>query len=318
MAPTLYAARLESQTDDQWRRRTVMADSAAEARKLIEQREDNRAAYSIADRKPLRQVTTRRHADGVHATVNMDAFATPPEAGEPVGGRELLTFVEQDHHVDGDGKVYGPRLNLKAHLQAHYQSEPYKIVSLEPILPNTQQLIQGLVQLHQNQNEKAWQKTLDEMREAGIPLNAVTGSLFGLTAQGMIDGSTAIAWASATIKTSLHTVTYVPNQDTNHFFSDVTNEIGATGTYVAGGLTLGTKTSAYDTATDQIRLDAADFSATGTTTTARRAVVWDDTAGASTTDPAMGWVDFGADVSTTNGTFSIVWDPTGLIVYDVT
>lgn len=318
MAPTLYTARLESQTDDQWRRRTVLADSPKAARELLERRENNRAAYNIADRKPLRQIVTRRHADGVHATVNLDAFATPPEAGEPVSGRELLAFVEQDHYVDGDGKVYGPRQNVKAHLQAHYQSEPYKIVSLDPVYPNTQQLISGLAQLHQLQNEKAWQQTLDAMREAGIPLNAVTGSLFGLTAQKMIDGSTAIAWVSATIKTSLHTVTYVPNQDTNHFFSDTSNEVTGTG-YTAGGTTLTTTGgSSYDTATDQIRLDGTDASWASSTITARRAVVWNDTAGASTTDPVIGWVDFGADVSTTNGTFSIVWDATGIVVYDVT
>jgi hypothetical protein len=182
MAPMLYSARLESQTDEQWRRRTVLADSAGEARKLMERREDNRAAYSITARRSLRQIETRRHADGVHALVNLDPFATPEGAAE-VSGRELLS---------------------------------------------------------------------------------------------------------------------------------------ATGTYVAGGLTLGSKASTYDTATDQVRLDGADFSATGTTTTARRAVVWNDTAGASTTDPVIGWVDFGADVSTTNGTFSIVWDATGIVVYDVT
>lgn len=318
MAPTLYTARLDSQTDDQWRRRTVLANSKEEARKLLEDRENTRAAYSISDRKPLRQIVTRRHADGVHATVNLDTFATPPEAGDAVvSGRELLAFVEQDHYVDGNGKVYGPRLNVKAHLQAHYQSEPYKIVSLEPILPSGRQLVEGLVQLHQN--KAAWAKALDAMREAGIPINAVTGSLFGLTSQAMIDGSTPIVWSSATIRTSLHTVTYVPNQDTNHFFSDTSNEVGTSGTYTTGGgPTLGSKTSTYDTATDQIRLDAADFSVTGTTITARRAVVWDDTAGASTTDPVIGWVDFGADVSTTNGTFSIVWDATGIEVYDVT
>jgi hypothetical protein len=315
MAPMLYSARLESQTDEQWRRRTVLADSAGEARKLMERREDNRAAYSITARRSLRQIETRRHADGVHAVVNLDPFATPEGAAE-VSGRELLSFLEQDYHVEGNGKVYGPRQNVKAHLQAHYQSEPYKIVSLEPVIPNARELINGLAQLHRN--DKAWKKALDAMREAGIPINAVTGSLFGLTSQGMIDGSSPIVWSSATIKTALTTSAWTPNQDTNHFFSDVTNEIGATGTYVAGGLTLGSKASTYDTATDQVRLDGADFSATGTTTTARRAVVWNDTAGASTTDPVIGWVDFGADVSTTNGTFSIVWDATGIVVYDVT
>lgn len=311
MAPTLYAAKLESQTDPQWRRRTVLADTPEEARKILEQRELNRAAYSITDRRPLRQIMTRRHADGVHATVNLDVFA-----GAELGGRELLAFAEQDHSIDGDGKSYGPNLNVKSHLQAHYQSEPYKIVSLDPVVPNAAQLVSGLAQLHQN--DKAWKKALDAMREAGIPINAVTGSLFGLTAQGMIDGSTPIVWSSATIKTALTTSAWTPNQDTNHFFSDVTNEVAASGTYVAGGLTLGSKTSTYDTATDQIRLDSADFAATGTTITARRAVVWNDTAGASTTDPVMGWVDFGADVSTTSGTFSVIWDATGIIVYDVT
>src|SRR3954462_8268569 len=103
MAPTLYTARLESQTDDQWRRRTVMADSENEARKLLEERENAVADYSISDRKPLRQITTRRHADGVHAIINLDTFATPPEAGEGVSGRELLSFIEEDHHVDGGG-----------------------------------------------------------------------------------------------------------------------------------------------------------------------------------------------------------------------
>jgi hypothetical protein len=167
MTPMLYSARLESQTDEQWRRRTVLADSAGEARKLMERREDNRAAYSITARRSLRQIETRRHADGVHALVNLDPFATPEGAAE-VSGRELLSFLEQDYHVEGNGKVYGPRQNVKAHLQAHYQSEPYKIVSLEPVVPNARELINGLAQLHRN--DKAWKKALDAMREAGIHL----------------------------------------------------------------------------------------------------------------------------------------------------
>jgi hypothetical protein len=316
VTPTLYAARLESQTDEQWRRRTTLADSPEEARSLFESLENNRTAYSITDRQPLRQVMTRRHADGVHAHVNLDVFATD-ENSRALSGRELLAFVEQDYHVEGDGKVYGPNLNVKAHLQAHYQNEPYKIVELEPVVPSGMSLVLGLKQLRKD--EDAWKRLLEELESQGIPLNAVTGSLFGLTAQGMIDGSTPIVWSSATIRTSLHTSAYTPNQDTNHFFSDTSNEVGTSGTYTTGGgPTLGSKSSTYDTATDQIRLDAGDFSVTGTTITARRAVVWNDTAGASTTDPVIGWVDFGADVSTTNGTFAITWDATGIEVYDVT
>ena len=73
----------------------------------------------------------------------------------------------------------------------------------------------------------------------------------------MIDGSAAIAWASDTIKVALTTVTYSPAQDTDDFFNDVTNEVTGTG-YTAGGATLGTKSSTYDTATDTIRLDLWD------------------------------------------------------------
>lgn len=315
MAPTLYAAKLESQTDEQWRRRTTVAESPEEAQSFFEAREDNVTAYSITNRKPLRQVMTRRQGEGTDASVNLDAFATD-ETARSLSGRELLSFIEQDYHVEGDGKVFGPNVNVKAHIQAHYQTEPYKIVELEPVVPNADQLISGLVQL--SQNEKAWEKAIEEMREQGIPINVVTGSLFGLTAQKMIDGSAPIVWSSATIKTSLHTSAYTPNQDTQDFFDDATNEVGASGTYDAGGLTLGSKSSSYDTATDQVRLDAADFSATGTTITARRAVVYSDTGGAASTDPVIGWVDFGADVSTTNGTFAITWDATGIVVYDVT
>jgi hypothetical protein len=47
-------------------------------------------------------------------------------------------------------------------------------------------------------------------------------------------------------------------------------------------------------------------------------VIYNDTAGASSTDPVGGWVDFGADVSTTAGTFQITWDATGIVVFDVT
>jgi hypothetical protein len=314
MTPTLYAARLESQTDEQWRRRTTLADSPEEARRIFEDAENTRAAYSITDRQPLRQILTRRHADGVHAVVNLDVFATD-ENTRALSGRELLAFVEQDYHVEGDGKVFGPNLNVKSHIQAHYQSEPYKIVELEPVVPSGAQLVQGLAQLQQN--DEAWKRAIEAMKEAGIPINVVTGSLFGLTAQTMIDGSAPIVWSSATIKVAQTTSAYTPNNDTHDFFNDVTNEITGTG-YTAGGSTLGSKTSTYDTATDQIRLDAADTSWASSTLTARRAVVWDDTAGASTTDPVMGWVDYGADVSTTNGTFQITWDATGIIVYDVT
>jgi hypothetical protein len=250
------------------------------------------------------------HPDGVHATVNLDAFA-----GSGLGGHDLLESIQRNHAIDADGKAYGPNKVLKAHLHAHYQAEPYKVASVERNEPNTQQIVQALTQLHGN--PAAWDRLIERLKDEGIPLAVVTGSLYGLTAQKMIDGSTPIVWTTATLKVALTTSTYTPNQDTHHFFSDITNEITGTG-YTAGGATLGSPTTTYDTASDQIRLDAADTTWTTSTLTARDAIVWCDTAGASTTDPVIGWVNFGADVSTTAGTFQITWDSTGIVVYDVT
>lgn len=43
---------------------------------------------------------------------------------------------------------------------------------------------------------------------------------------------------SDTIKATLHTATYVPNYDTDKYFTSATNELGTAGGYTAGGLTL--------------------------------------------------------------------------------
>jgi hypothetical protein len=82
-------------------------------------------------------------------------------------------------------------------------------------------------------------------------------------------------------------------------------------------VSLASKTLTYDTATNQVRLDAADASWTTATFTARIAVNWKDTAGAATTDPLLSYIDFGADESVASGTFSIVFDSTGVLRLDV-
>jgi len=140
---------------------------------------------------------------------------------------------------------------------------------------------------------------------------AATAKWFGLGAQGQWSTTAArrVDWTTDTIKVSLHTVTWTPNQDTNDFWDDATNEIAAGSGYTAGGVTLGTKSLTYDTATNTVRLDAADavwtFSASKTM---RYAAVYKDT-GTPSTSPLMGYVDFGADESS-SGTFTIQWDAT--------
>lgn len=312
MATIPYTARLEPDSGGpHFRIRTVGADSPEQARQLIERLEDNRARYSLLDARPVRAVSTRRRsADRVDAHVNLSVFA---DSG--LGGRDLLEFVERDHQVDGSGHTTGPNRHLRNHLQAHYQAEPYRIVSLEPAIPSVRQIIDALRVMQGD--PAAWDKMLAAIKAEGIDIAAVTGALYGVPWQKQIDGSATTVWSSATIQCSLHTG-YTLDQDTHDFFNDVSGtEVTGTG-YTANGVTLGSKASTYDTASDQIRLDAADASWTSSTISATDAIVWNNTAGASTTDPVLGALDFGATVSTTAGTFQITWDATGIIVYDVT
>lgn len=90
---------------------------------------------------------------------------------------------------------------------------------------------------------------------------------------------------------SLHTSTYTPDQDAHDFFNDATNEVSGGGYAVQ---TLGTKSVVYDTATNTIQLRAADTTYAALTAAFRYAVIWKDTAGASSTDPLLGYVDLGA------------------------
>lgn len=137
---------------------------------------------------------------------------------------------------------------------------------------------------------------------------AVSALVYGLGLQSFANGG--VNWGADTIKCALATSTYTPNQDTDAFFSSVTE---ATGTgYTAGGVTLASKTSAYTAATNTVALDAADVSWTTSTITARYAVVYKST-GTASTSQLIAYVDFGANVSSTAGTFSIVWDAAGIV-----
>ena len=139
---------------------------------------------------------------------------------------------------------------------------------------------------------------------------------YGLFLRNQINGSSVVDFDTDTIKVSLHTSTYTPNQDTDDFFNDATNEVTGTG-YTAGGITLTSPTVSYDTASDQVRLDAADVSWTTSTITARYAVVYKST-GTSSTSSLICYFDFGSNQSTTAGTFAIQWATDGIAYVDVT
>jgi len=124
-------------------------------------------------------------------------------------------------------------------------------------------------------------------------------------------GSTAdrrVDWVGDTIKVALLTSTFSPNQDTQDFYDDLTNEVSGTG-YTAGGAALGSKSVNYDAATNTTSLRAGATSWSGATFTARYAVVYKDT-GSGSTSPLLGYVDFGGDETVSSGTFTITWDAT--------
>ena len=120
------------------------------------------------------------------------------------------------------------------------------------------------------------------------------------------------------IAVSLHTVTYVPNQDTHDFFDDLTNQLATANGYTnengtGTGLLLGGKTHANTL--NVSTLDATDpaWTSSGAGFTARIAVLSDVTSNITTTDPLILWIDFGQnETASGGGTFTIVLAAAGL------
>lgn len=125
-----------------------------------------------------------------------------------------------------------------------------------------------------------------------------------------MDGS--IDLDTDTIKIALLADTYTPNIDTNDFWDDISaNEVANSGTYAQDGATLSV-TLSQDNTDDEGVFDAADVSWTGTTITARYAVIYKYT-GTEATSPLICVIDFGSNIISTGGTFAIVFSSEGII-----
>lgn len=125
---------------------------------------------------------------------------------------------------------------------------------------------------------------------------------------------TAINLKTDTVKLSLHSSSYTPDIDADHFFSDVDNEVSSSGSYTAGaagGYTLTTSLSTDDT-DDEGVFDATDVSITSATITARYAIIRKDT-GTASTSPLVLYIDFGSDQTSTGGTFAITFAAEGIL-----
>jgi hypothetical protein len=328
-----YEVELQSPVDEQSRIVSLEASDAAAAREAAEAKEAKLVEFSLLPpEKDAWERGTYLEASEGHASVNLNNWdAYHPGFAEYAAGltykgavkaaTKRLEDLSSRVDVDGHGKVRHSNLSSRAlaRVQAHNLNEPYAVVDVrevDQVEIDAQRLVAQVRAAIQSDPRK-WSLALRKLREQGVPMNAVTASLAGISIQKQLDGANPWVWSSATIQTSLHTA-YTFNNDTHDFFDDASgSEITGTG-YTALGATLGSKTSTYDTATDQSRQDAADPSWTTSTLSATDAVIWVNTGGASSTDMIIGNIDFGATVTTTAGTFLITFDATGIIVIDVT
>jgi hypothetical protein len=142
---------------------------------------------------------------------------------------------------------------------------------------------------------------------------AVTAFWYGLAGRDQWNTVAAdrIDYLTDTIKCSLHTNTYVPDQDAHDYFNDVTNELAGTGGYTAGGVTLAGKTLTYDGPTNTVRFKCNDITWTALTSSGpiRYAVYRKDT-GVASTSHLMGYVNMGADQSPAGVDFTVRGDAT--------
>jgi len=126
---------------------------------------------------------------------------------------------------------------------------------------------------------------------------------------------TAIDLEGDTIKMSLHSSSYTPSIDDDHFYDQVDNEVSASGDYSAGGATLTVTSTTNDSGDSPAStgvFDATDVSFDNATITARYAIIYKDT-GTASTSPVICYIDFTTDQTSTSGTFTVAFAAEGII-----
>ena len=119
-----------------------------------------------------------------------------------------------------------------------------------------------------------------------------------------------IDWDSDEIKVALFTEDFVPNQDTQEYFDDLSGEVPNGDGYIPGGVTLTNKTITYNPADNSVTIDADDVVWTDASISARYAVIYDNTP--TTNKPLIAYIDFGSTMSSTNANFSLVFADDGI------
>ena len=108
------------------------------------------------------------------------------------------------------------------------------------------------------------------------------------------------------------TNTHTPAQDTDDYFDDATNELGAGAGYTSGGFALDGVAWGYTAGTNTWKLDADDEVVASTTLTWRHAIIYDSTPGTAGTNPLLIYQSGDADTITTGGTLTLQPHANGL------
>ena len=139
---------------------------------------------------------------------------------------------------------------------------------------------------------------------------ATTTTFYNSFKKALLDKS--IDFTNDTIKLALCTSSYTPNIDTHDNFDDITNEVGASGTYSAGGVSLAGKATSADNTDNEGVFSANNISITSSTITARYGILYKST-GVASTSPLIAYIDFGENKTSVSGTFGITWNAEGII-----
>lgn len=126
----------------------------------------------------------------------------------------------------------------------------------------------------------------------------IYNSFFDDVARGNIDLDTDTFYCMLT------TSAYVEDKDAHTKRSNVTNEVAASGGYVAGGF-VATVTVTKDTANDRVDIALGGITVPSATITARKAVYYKRRGGVATADELVAVVDFGSDVASTNANWAL-------------
>jgi hypothetical protein len=146
---------------------------------------------------------------------------------------------------------------------------------------------------------------------------AVTGYMYGNFPHLLLEDGIEGSILSQTIHVALLANTYTPNQNSHSYFSDVlAHEVSGAG-YTHLGTALSGKTCTCSAGVT--KFDASDVEWTGSTITARYAVIFYNKSGDTdhTASLLIGYVDFGEDKTTVFGTFTIQWATDGIISFAV-